>query len=156
MLCFGSPKGATTPSEPHFSQSEDRATSRVYRADSWGKTSRYFVCTGRAKGTRRRRYGMPRYERYQIDCKRHRGDTKRTYGRLSKLNSYRQETSDAQDQFVRHCRCFDPRRCRRMARLAPGASVAAPVGIRVDPLQMMMNAKDLPTERYHDFSLMFD
>jgi len=38
----------------------------------------------------------------------------------------------------------------------PDASVAAPVGVRVDPLQRMMNAKDLPTERYHDFSLVFD
>ena len=38
----------------------------------------------------------------------------------------------------------------------PDASVAAPVGVRVDPLQTMMNAKDLSTERYHDFSLVFD
>jgi len=34
------------------------------------------------------------------------------------------------------------------------AAVAAP--IRPDPMQMMMNAKDLPTERYKDFSLVFD
>ena len=38
----------------------------------------------------------------------------------------------------------------------PEASIAAPVGVRVDPLQTMMNAKDLSTERYHDFSLVFD
>ncbi len=38
----------------------------------------------------------------------------------------------------------------------PQATVAAPIGVQVDPLQMMMNAKDLPTERYHDFSLVFD
>jgi hypothetical protein len=29
----------------------------------------------------------------------------------------------------------------------PQASVAAPVGVQVDPLQMMINAKDLPTVR---------
>jgi hypothetical protein len=39
-----------------------------------------------------------------------------------------------------------------MGRLGPQASVAAPVGVRIDPLQIMMNAKDLPTERYHDLS----
>jgi hypothetical protein len=33
------------------------------------------------------------------------------------------------------------------------AAVAAP--IRVDPLQMMMNAKDLPTERFQDFTFVF-
>jgi hypothetical protein len=38
----------------------------------------------------------------------------------------------------------------------PTASVAAPIGVRVDPLPMMINAKDLSTERYHDFSLVFD
>ena len=31
-----------------------------------------------------------------------------------------------------------------------------PIGVQVDPLQMMMNATDLSTERYHDFSLVFD
>jgi len=36
------------------------------------------------------------------------------------------------------------------------ASVAAPIGVQVDPLHMMINAKDLSTERYHDFSLVFD
>ena len=38
----------------------------------------------------------------------------------------------------------------------PQASVAAPIGVRVDPMQMMMNAKDLPTERYPDLSSVFD
>jgi hypothetical protein len=38
----------------------------------------------------------------------------------------------------------------------PQTSVAAPIGVRVDPLQMMTNAKDLSTVRYHDFSLVFD
>jgi hypothetical protein len=38
----------------------------------------------------------------------------------------------------------------------PNASVAAPVSVQVDPTQMMMSATDLPTERYHDFSLVFD
>jgi hypothetical protein len=38
----------------------------------------------------------------------------------------------------------------------PQASVAAPIGIGIDPLQMMMNAKDLPTERYRDLSSVFD
>jgi hypothetical protein len=36
------------------------------------------------------------------------------------------------------------------------AAVAAPKSVQVDPLQMMMNAKDLPTKRYQDFSLVFD
>jgi hypothetical protein len=38
----------------------------------------------------------------------------------------------------------------------PRASVAAPIGIKVDPLQIMMNTKDLPTVRYQDFSVVFD
>jgi len=38
----------------------------------------------------------------------------------------------------------------------PKASVAAPIGVRVDPMQMMMNAKDLPTERWYDFSSVFN
>jgi hypothetical protein len=39
--------------------------------------------------------------------------------------------------------------------MAIDAAVAAPISVRIDPLQMMMNAKDLPTERYQDFSLVF-
>jgi hypothetical protein len=38
----------------------------------------------------------------------------------------------------------------------PQASVAAPIGVQVDPLQIMMNTKDLPTVRYQDFSVVFD
>ena len=38
----------------------------------------------------------------------------------------------------------------------PQASVAAPIGVRVDTLQMMMNAKDLGTERFQDFTFVFD
>jgi hypothetical protein len=38
----------------------------------------------------------------------------------------------------------------------PNVSVAAPIGVRVDPLQAMMSAKGLPAEHYHDFSLVFD
>ena len=37
----------------------------------------------------------------------------------------------------------------------PNVSVAAPIGVPVDPLQTMISAKDLPTEQYHDFSLVF-
>jgi hypothetical protein len=40
--------------------------------------------------------------------------------------------------------------------LTPNPSVAGPIGIRVHPSQMMVNTTDLPTERYHDFSLVFD
>jgi hypothetical protein len=36
------------------------------------------------------------------------------------------------------------------------AAVAAPIGVQVDPMQMMTNAKDLPTVRYNDFSFVFD
>jgi hypothetical protein len=36
------------------------------------------------------------------------------------------------------------------------AAVAAPIRVRIDSMQMMMNAKDLPTERYRDFTLVFD
>jgi hypothetical protein len=35
------------------------------------------------------------------------------------------------------------------------AAVAAPIDVRADPLQMMMNAKDLPTERFQDFTFVF-
>jgi hypothetical protein len=34
--------------------------------------------------------------------------------------------------------------------------VAAPTGVRIDPSQMMMNAKDLPTQRVVDFSVIFN
>ena len=36
------------------------------------------------------------------------------------------------------------------------AAVAAPIGVGIDPMQMMTNAKDMPTVRYHDFSFVFD
>ena len=36
------------------------------------------------------------------------------------------------------------------------AAVAAPIGVGVDPMQMMTNAKDMPTVRYPDFSFVFD
>jgi hypothetical protein len=35
------------------------------------------------------------------------------------------------------------------------AAVAAPIDVRVDPLQMMMNANDLPTGRFQDFTFVF-
>jgi hypothetical protein len=35
------------------------------------------------------------------------------------------------------------------------AAVAAPIAV-FDSMQMMMNAKGLSTERYHDFSFVFD
>jgi phosphate-selective porin len=38
----------------------------------------------------------------------------------------------------------------------PRASVAAPIGVQVDPFQIMINTKDLSTVRYQDFSLVFD
>jgi hypothetical protein len=38
----------------------------------------------------------------------------------------------------------------------PNVSIAAPIGVRVDPLQTMMSAKSLPAEHYQDFSLVFD
>ena len=38
----------------------------------------------------------------------------------------------------------------------PQASAAAPIGVRLDTLQMMMNAKDLRTERFQDFTFVFD
>jgi len=38
----------------------------------------------------------------------------------------------------------------------PHQTVASPIGDRIDPLQMMIGAKDLLTEHYHDFSLVFD
>jgi hypothetical protein len=36
------------------------------------------------------------------------------------------------------------------------AAVAAPIDVGIDPMQMMTNAKDMPTARYHDFSFVFD
>jgi hypothetical protein len=38
----------------------------------------------------------------------------------------------------------------------PHETVAAPIGSQVDPLHIMMNAKELPSVRYQDFSLVFD
>jgi Flp pilus assembly protein CpaB len=37
----------------------------------------------------------------------------------------------------------------------PQASVAAPIEVRIDTSQVMMNAKDLPTERFQDFTFVF-
>ncbi len=34
--------------------------------------------------------------------------------------------------------------------------VAAPPGVRIDPSRMMMNAKDLPTPRVVDYSVIFN
>jgi len=39
---------------------------------------------------------------------------------------------------------------------SPDQTVASPIGVRVDPLQMMISTKGLPAERYHDFSVVFD
>ena len=36
------------------------------------------------------------------------------------------------------------------------AAVAAPIRVQIDPMQLMRNAKDLPTVRYQDFSVVFD
>ncbi len=41
-------------------------------------------------------------------------------------------------------------------RMVIDAAVAAPIGVQPDSMQMMINAKDLPIVRYHDFSLVFD
>jgi hypothetical protein len=38
----------------------------------------------------------------------------------------------------------------------PQASVTAPAGVQVDPLQMMISAKDLPTQHFHDLTFVFD
>jgi len=38
----------------------------------------------------------------------------------------------------------------------PQARVIAPAGFRVDPLQMMISAKDLPTQHFHDLTFVFD
>ena len=35
-------------------------------------------------------------------------------------------------------------------------AVAAPTPVQIDPLKMMMNAKDLPTERFVDYSVIFN
>jgi hypothetical protein len=39
---------------------------------------------------------------------------------------------------------------------SPKVSLADPMGDRVIPMQMMRETKDLPTEHYHDYSLVFD
>jgi hypothetical protein len=39
---------------------------------------------------------------------------------------------------------------------SPNVSLADPMGDRVIPMQMMMEAKDLPTEHHHDYSFVFD
>jgi hypothetical protein len=36
------------------------------------------------------------------------------------------------------------------------AAVAAPIGVGFDAIQMLTNAKDMPTVLYHDFSFVFD
>ena len=38
----------------------------------------------------------------------------------------------------------------------PQARVIAPEGFRVDPMQMMISAKDMPTEHFHDLTFVFD
>jgi len=38
---------------------------------------------------------------------------------------------------------------------APVAEAALP-GVQINPRQMMMNAKDLPTERFVDYSVVFN
>jgi len=38
----------------------------------------------------------------------------------------------------------------------PQASVIAPAGIGVDPLQMMISAKHMPTEHFNDMTFVFD
>jgi hypothetical protein len=35
-------------------------------------------------------------------------------------------------------------------------AVAAPTPVQINPLKMMMNAKDLPTQRFADYSLVFN
>jgi hypothetical protein len=39
---------------------------------------------------------------------------------------------------------------------SPKLSVADPMGDRIIPMHMMTEAKNLPTERYHDYSFVFD
>ena len=36
------------------------------------------------------------------------------------------------------------------------ARIEAPAGARLDPLEIMMNAKDLPSAHYDDYSLVFN
>jgi hypothetical protein len=36
------------------------------------------------------------------------------------------------------------------------AAVAAPIGVGIDPMQMMMNARDLPTLELVDYTFVFD
>ena len=38
----------------------------------------------------------------------------------------------------------------------PQARVIAPAGFRVDPLQMMISAKDMPIQQFHDLTFVFD
>jgi hypothetical protein len=37
-----------------------------------------------------------------------------------------------------------------------GTTAAAPISVRIDPFQAMVNAKSLPTSHYDDFSLVFN
>jgi hypothetical protein len=36
------------------------------------------------------------------------------------------------------------------------AAIAAPIAVQIDPMHIMKNAKNLPTGRYKDFSVVFD
>ena len=38
----------------------------------------------------------------------------------------------------------------------PQARVIAPAGVRIDPLQMTISAKGLPTEHFQDFTFHFE
>jgi hypothetical protein len=40
--------------------------------------------------------------------------------------------------------------------LSPKLSLADPMGDRIIPMHMMTETKNLPTERYHDYSFVFD
>ncbi len=65
------------------------------------------------------------------------------------------ENSHAQDQFVCRCRNFDRGRCRSMGGLDHHQS-ASSTGDGLNPIQLMMNAKELPAVEFVDYTFVFN
>jgi hypothetical protein len=64
------------------------------------------------------------------------------------------ENSDAQDQCVRRCRRCDCDWPRSVGGLT-NARVAPPMGHGIEPFQLMMNAKELPSPEFEDYTFVF-
>ena len=106
--------------------------------------------------------GVSRYKRYQIDGTQHRLDTRRRYGAFSSRMSGGAEQVDRRIQMHR-IRLFAVATAVIFAGVGAWAAstttrarIDTPSGASIDPLQMTRDAKDLPTGRFVDYSLVFN